>query len=475
MSLNEPRVRSRIDARPSRMAREHIDNQIGAGTLSRESARSSALVEKEAPMRLDVRRLARSFALTASGTMIAMAATFACTTQVSFAKTETAFARYYEDSLENLCVGEDPFFPPGIFLGSCRWTTVSGRLNTGVGYFAMNVGAARTGSFNTASGAFALQQNAAGSNNTASGFSSLNSNRTGQSNTADGSGALAGNVSGNNNVGIGIKAGGSIVTGSNNIDISNGAVAPAESNTTRIGIQGLQERAFVAGIFPVPIEGCDVKINSAGQLGVGPLGPECAREHAEAGPTGPAGPSGPTGPAGENGATGATGPAGPTGEAGPAGVTGATGATGPTGPAGPTGPEGRPGGEFEAIATFAGDKVPLSSGAVTCLNYTEIAPGRGFGVCPPPTIHWSPTPFLAGPTPEGGAAVHDLYVDAFPPVTAEVAVVDNTTGAPLSSCIIPGTESCSSLAVAPVAAGDNIEVQVRFESEPASYRVRFRY
>jgi hypothetical protein len=443
----------------------------------------------------------RSIALGATGTMAAAVATLACAAQVSYAKTETPNARYYEDSLNNLCVGVNPLAPPGIFTGSCRWETVSGRFNVGTGYFVMNTPGPRTGSLNTASGAFAMQQNVSGSNNTAAGFSSLNNNKSGQNNTADGSGALASNLTGNGNVAVGVKAGGSIATGSNNIDIANAAAAPAENNTLRIGIQGLQERAFVAGIFPVPIEGCTVKVNSSGQLGVGPLGPACAKEHGEVGPTGPAGPSGPTGAAGEPGAagaTGATGPAGPTGatgsngengatgatgangptgeagptgEVGPAGVAGATGATGATGP---TGPEGRPGSEYEAIATFAGDKVPVASGSVTCLYYTEIAPGRGFGPCPPPTLHWSETPFLAGPTPETGASVHALYVDAFPPVKAEIAVVDNTTGVPLTSCIVSG-EFCSSPIVGFVPPGDNIEVQLRFESEPASYRVRFRY
>jgi hypothetical protein len=104
-----------------------------------------------------------------------------------------------------------------------------------------------------------------------------------------------------------------------------------DNETIRIGSEGFETRAFMAGIHSTPISGCTVQVTEAGQLGCNPA------------------------------AGGATGPTGATGATGETGATGATGATGPAGKA--------------AIATFASfSGVPSGK----CLNYTELA-GQGTG------------------------------------------------------------------------------------------------
>jgi hypothetical protein len=94
------------------------------------------------------------------------------------------------------------------------------------------------------------------------------SNTTGSANTASGALALQNNT-GNENIGLGHGGGGNLTTGDNNIDIGNFGVA-AESNTIRIGKQGIQTRTFVAGINGAAVMGGAVKINAAGQLGTSP-------------------------------------------------------------------------------------------------------------------------------------------------------------------------------------------------------------
>ena len=66
--------------------------------------------------------------------------------------------------------------------------------NTASGAFALQNNTA--GGSNTASGDYALQNNTTGSNNTASGYAALQSNTTGSSNTASGSQALEKNTAG---------------------------------------------------------------------------------------------------------------------------------------------------------------------------------------------------------------------------------------------------------------------------------------
>jgi len=92
-------------------------------------------------------------------------------------------------------------------------------------------------------------------------------NTTGAYNTAVGLNALENTTTGASNVGVGVNAGLNLTTGSNNIDIANVGVA-AETKTIRIGAQGTQTKAFVAGIFGSSVTGDAVVVSSTGQLGI---------------------------------------------------------------------------------------------------------------------------------------------------------------------------------------------------------------
>jgi hypothetical protein len=186
--------------------------------------------------------------------------------------------------------------------------------------------------------------------------------------------------------------------------------------------------------------------------------------------------------------TGATGAVGPTGKEGVKGATGATGSVGSTGATGQAGNAAiatfasfhGDGGNFQSVSS--GDPQNVSSG--NCLNYTELA-GPGNGPCPTKTSGFSNSSLLAGPTPAGGATVTNLYADTNAAVTGKdtalVAVVDNTTGATLLSCMINSTNkhSCSNSSESGSAAsGDNIEVKVTGPGgscDNKQWRVRFRY
>jgi hypothetical protein len=134
-----------------------------------------------------------------------------------------------------------------------------------------------------------------------------------------------------------------------------------------------------------------------------------------------------------------------------------------------------------AFATFFNKKgVPCGH----CLNDAESGAG-GFGACPGATSGWSSNARLAGPTPANGATVTDLYADTNATVsgtdTVLVAVVDNTTGATLTSCQVNEAlkRSCSNNAIrGAAAAGDNIEVKITATGASGNeklWRVRFRY
>src|SRR5438309_7919278 len=90
---------------------------------------------------------------------------------------------------------------------------------------------------------------------------------SGGNNTAQGYQALYTNTTGSNNIAVGNSAGVNLTTGSNNIDIGNAGVA-GESGKIRIGKQGTQNSAFIAGIFGVTMTGSPVVVNSSGKLGV---------------------------------------------------------------------------------------------------------------------------------------------------------------------------------------------------------------
>ena len=135
--------------------------------------------------------------------------------------------------------------------------------NTPVGFDALPN---NTGSGNTATGEYALYDNTSGSDNTGFGAYSLYSN-TGNNNVAFGYEAASG-MTGNNNIAIGYEAGLSSTPGSANIDIGNEG-QPGDNGVIRIGTQGTQSVAFIAGISGVTISpsGGAVYVNAKGQLG----------------------------------------------------------------------------------------------------------------------------------------------------------------------------------------------------------------
>jgi hypothetical protein len=167
-------------------------------------------------------------------------------------------------------------------LGEDALTNNTGFSNTATGAFALQNNT--VGGLNTATGAFALQSNTDGLANTALGFAALNhnttgffntatgywallSNTTGLFNTANGAGALPNNTTGNGNIALGFNAGANLTSGSNNIDIGNAAVA-GESNRIRIGTVGTQKATFIAGISGATVPGgVGVIVGNNGKLG----------------------------------------------------------------------------------------------------------------------------------------------------------------------------------------------------------------
>ena len=90
----------------------------------------------------------------------------------------------------------------------------------------------------------------------------------GQINTAVGQAALMSLSTGNDNIALGYLAGNNLTTGSSNIDIGNFGLA-GESGVIRIGIEGSQSNAYVAGIYEtvLPTNGLPVFVDQYGQLG----------------------------------------------------------------------------------------------------------------------------------------------------------------------------------------------------------------
>ena len=141
----------------------------------------------------------------------------------------------------------------------------TGNNNTADGHDALfsNTTAIRS----TATGSFALFSNSTGPNNTAIGYFALFSNTTGNSNTADGYDSLLNNTTGVGNIALGNFAGANLTTGDQNIDIGNVGVA-AEAYAIRIGTEGTQTNAYLAGIYQTNIaKGLVVKVDSDGHLG----------------------------------------------------------------------------------------------------------------------------------------------------------------------------------------------------------------
>ena len=163
------------------------------------------------------------------------------------------------------------------------YANTTGGSNTVNGFVAMKSN--NTGSYNTANGANALfnnnannntangfntlYENGSGTNNTADGANALFNNTVGGNNVADGSKALFNNTAGGNNIAIGSLAGQNLTTGSFDIDIGNQGVA-GESDIIRIGTQGTQTGAYMAGIWATTLALSNqfVVVDSTGHLGV---------------------------------------------------------------------------------------------------------------------------------------------------------------------------------------------------------------
>lgn len=125
-----------------------------------------------------------------------------------------------------------------------------------------------TGHKNTAIGSRALLSNTTGNENLAVGDHALGGPSTNNQNIALGSHALSSLSNGDNNIGIGYNVGVGLFNGSNNIYIgSPGGTPGAESNKIRIGAQGIQDGAFIAGIVGHVSSGQPVAIDSDGRLG----------------------------------------------------------------------------------------------------------------------------------------------------------------------------------------------------------------
>ena len=142
-------------------------------------------------------------------------------------------------------------------------SNTSGSQNTAIGSAALQNNT--TGNFNTATGV-ALESNTTGYGNTATGVFTLKANTIGSYNTAIGFQALNANTIGSENIAVGNDAGLNLVQGSRNIYIGNRGAG--ESNTIRIGKQGLQTNTYIAGISGVTVPaGVPVIVDADGHLG----------------------------------------------------------------------------------------------------------------------------------------------------------------------------------------------------------------
>jgi len=157
----------------------------------------------------------------------------------------------------------------------------TGHDNTASGSFALE--ANTIGHSNLAAGAYALTANTTGTENAASGMKALFSNKSGSQNTADGFFALylgTGSrntaigtralnylTAGEDNVALGYEAGYNVANGSANIEIGSPGDKD-DTQTIRLGVQGTQKQAFIAGIFGTTATGgVPVVVTPTGQLG----------------------------------------------------------------------------------------------------------------------------------------------------------------------------------------------------------------
>ena len=235
-------------------------------------------------------------------------------------------------------------------------SNTTGGSNTASGHSALMLNT--TGNSNTASGHAALISNTTGSRNTATGQQALLSNTTGSGNTASGDGALRSNTLNDNNIALGSGAGEDLETGSQNIYIGNPGVQ-VESDTIRIGTDGVHTKAFIAGVQVVPFP-----------TGTG---------------GGPAGPPGPQGKQGDPGQAGAQGPQGKQGDPGPQGPSGVlsfpTGNTaGGTGALANTTGDSNTGFGFDALNTNTTGERNTASGNESLYSNTQGASNTATGM-----------------------------------------------------------------------------------------------
>ncbi len=189
-------------------------------------------------------------------------ALFNCTTDSQ--ETATGYQALYSDTVLGFDGGPNENVADGY---QALFSNTDGSGNLADGYLALH--ANTSGYENTAAGAFALQYNTNGIQNVAIGETALESSTSGNDNTAVGCGALPDNGSGGNNIGIGAFAGYNLDTGSNNIDIGSGGVN-GEHDTIRIGVEGTQYQAFIAGIAGEIVNQssyADVVIDATGRIG----------------------------------------------------------------------------------------------------------------------------------------------------------------------------------------------------------------
>ena len=147
------------------------------------------------------------------------------------------------------------------------FSNTSGYQNTAIGSNALL--ANTIGYANVAVGFQASQGCSTCVDNVAIGYKALYSTDNSSSNIAIGSNALLNNTTGLTNIAVGNAAGLNLTTGYFNIDIGADGVA-GEAATIRVGLQGLQTAAFIAGIRGVTTgvgDAVNVVIDSAGQLG----------------------------------------------------------------------------------------------------------------------------------------------------------------------------------------------------------------
>ncbi len=146
----------------------------------------------------------------------------------------------------------------------------TGESNVAVGFQALQNSAT---SQSTAIGFQALQQQTTGQLNTAVGSLALSLNTSGQFNVAIGQSTLFFNTTGSNNVAVGSSAGGNASASNNSIFIGNTGQT-GNSATIKIGTEGTQDSAYIAGIAGATVTGAGttaVNINTTtGQLGITP-------------------------------------------------------------------------------------------------------------------------------------------------------------------------------------------------------------